>query len=160
MAQIREIVNEGLARRAEVGIKVRQPLAKAVINGELELNKEAIQIIAEELNVKKVDQVSSTRHSVVLDTEITQTLKNEGLTRDLIRNIQSARKGADLQIENRIKLCLVTESKELSEAIKEFKKLIAQETLAEEIFTESQGLKFSTEIKIEKQILKIELEKI
>ncbi len=56
MADAREIVRLGLAARGDAGVKVRQPLALARVidrSGRKKSN-EIVQIIAEELNVKKV----------------------------------------------------------------------------------------------------------
>src|SRR5581483_1332326 len=59
MKFVREAIATGLAQRAEAGIKVRQPLAKATIPSYGFTDKDNRQdlfkdIIAEELNVKEV----------------------------------------------------------------------------------------------------------
>lgn len=160
MELVRDIVNEGLAARAEAKIKVRQPLALVSVIANSELSDELLRIIAEELNVKKVAVTKGSKQTLELDTKITQSLKNEGLARDIIRNIQSARKQADLQIENRIKLSLISDSKEVNSAIKEFEKLVTQETLTSEFSKTTKGYKFSIETKVESHALTIELEKV
>ncbi|MEK7064823.1 MAG: isoleucine--tRNA ligase, partial [Patescibacteria group bacterium] len=66
MIQARKVVEMGLALRAEAGIKVRQPLSKFSIfpdkvrdpafhRDNFQFSKEMMQIIADELNVKKVE---------------------------------------------------------------------------------------------------------
>ncbi len=159
MAMVRQYVNDGLAARAQAGVKVRQPLAEAIAFGPSELPEELSAIIAEELNVKKVAFKQSEEVKVELDLDISVSLKNEGLARDIIRNIQSARKEADLQVENRIKLGLATESEILLAAIKEFGGLIAQETLAESFTEKQENYKFNKTVNVEGEELNIELEK-
>jgi isoleucyl-tRNA synthetase len=160
MQLVRDIVNEGLAMRAQAKLKVRQPLSKIEITINGKLSDELKQIIAEELNVKKVELKNGKRTKLKLDTKITQSLLNEGLARDIIRNIQAARKDAGLQVENRIKLALKTDSEQLNSAIEEFKDLISQETLTSEFSTVQKGYKYKTEAKIENHKLTIELQKI
>ncbi len=122
------VINEGLSQRAAAGIKVRQPLAAAKVNLEIENKLEIGQIIAEELNVKDVRWVSSGK-TVVLDTKLTPELKREGIVRELVRNIQNARKNADLNVEDRIKLALKSQSPDVEQAIEQFKDTIFAETL-------------------------------
>jgi len=76
---------------------------------------------------------------VLLDTNVTRELKNEGLARDIIRNVQNLRKEAGLDIADRIRLSLVTESETLSEAIKAFGEYMAHETLAVDVSCEPLG---------------------
>lgn len=159
MEMVRSIVNDGLSARADSGIKVRQPLASAKVSGPKSLNQDYLDIISEELNVKKVEFDKSDKVSVVIDTEITQSLQNEGLARDIIRNIQSARKEAGLEIENRISLVLLSDSQKLNEAIAEFKQMIMQETLAQELETTQKGLSFKKSVQLDKEDLLIELDK-
>lgn len=159
MELVRSYVNDGLAARAEAGIKVRQPLACATVYGPKGIEDDYLDIISEELNVKEVKFKESKDVAVEIDTNITRSLQNEGIARDIIRNIQSARKEAGLEIENRIKLVLSTESDGLSQAIAEFKQMIMQETLAEEFDTSQLGLKFKKVVQLEKEELLIELDK-
>jgi len=158
MQLLRRYVNEGLAQRAGSKIKVRQPLGSATILGPEKLEQALAEIIAEELNVKTVDYKKAKDFAVELDTTITNTLRNEGLARDIIRNVQSARKEAGLEVENRIKLALMTDSKVLQDAIAEFGKLIAHETLAEDMTTTTADYGFSKTVEVEKEPLQIKLE--
>jgi isoleucyl-tRNA synthetase len=73
---------------------------------------------------------------VLLDTNVTEELKNEGIARDIIRNVQNLRKDAGLDIADRIRLSPMTTSPELARAIQQCRAYIAAETLAVEIRTE------------------------
>ena len=60
------------------------------------------QIIAEEVNVKKVEHGKA----LTLDKTLTKELEEEGRAREIIRAVQAARKHAGLSIDDKIKLSL------------------------------------------------------
>ena len=60
-------------------------------------------------------------------------MKNEGLARDIVRNVQNLRKETGLDIADRITLGLVTKSDALAAAINQCRDYVANETLAVEI---------------------------
>jgi isoleucyl-tRNA synthetase len=182
MKVVRELINQGLSERAQNAIKVRQPLAKVSVYGVPGLSDELCEVIAEELNVKYVDVVPSSpavdpnesfnsvvenRHSTwslldiksVLDLNLTPGLKREGLMREVIRAVQNARKTADLQVDDRIYLSLVTESKDLKEAVQEHLEVIKAETLATNFTDEPRDFAHSQLVKVEGQELQLSLEK-
>lgn len=95
METCRKIVSIALEKRAEVKIKVRQPLgALQVKNMPLhEKNREAIiGLIKDETNVKQVAIDNATENEVELDTNITDELRKEGQYREIVRFIQDMRK--------------------------------------------------------------------
>jgi isoleucyl-tRNA synthetase len=129
----RKVVEAGLAARAEAKIKVRQPLSSLKYFGE-KLAEEYELIIAEEVNIKKVENSGEKSEKLVeLDTEIPKELKIEGLSRELIRNIQDLRKKTGLQVEDRIVLKYRTDSEILEEVFKIMGKVIGKEVLANQI---------------------------
>lgn len=153
MAKLRHIITDGLAQRAEAGVKVRQPLSEAKVYGAPDLGEIMREIIAEELNVKKVELVprspklkgDETFEEVVknaegtyslldikisLDLQLTPDLKREGMMREVVRQVQNARKQAGMQVDDRIKLVLSSDHEELSKTIHEFADEIKQEVLA------------------------------
>jgi isoleucyl-tRNA synthetase len=153
MARTRKIITDALALRmqkseTEDQIKVRQPLVSLTYGGE-KLDDFYEQIIAEEVNVKKVENGKELK----LDKTLTEELKREGLARDYIRAIQSARKHAGLSMDNRIKLSL----SELPPS--EFTELVKTEVLATEI-TKNQNFTHEETAKIGSQNITISLEKI
>jgi isoleucyl-tRNA synthetase len=158
MAEVREIITEGLAQRAEAGIKVRQPLQEVVVAGIADIKPELIDIIGEELNVKNVGTVEAgSEVSVTLDLRITPELKREGTMRELVRFVQNARKNAGLNVDDRINLRIEADSEEVKRAYEDFKDTIFAETLATgELDSEAQ---YSETMKIEGQELKINLTK-
>ena len=145
MNALRAAVNDGLSKRAAEGIKVRQPLASAKLvstisqNTPEEVAQFLVDIARDELNVKSVEVVTgseldipeaSAQPSVVYDLNITPELKREGLMREIVRHVQSARKKAGLQVDDRIILQLTTNDDQLRQAINEHCTAIAAETLA------------------------------
>jgi len=86
MKQVREVVTEALAERAEAGIKVRQPLAKLTIKDKLD--KELLELVKEEVNVKEVNFGKELK----LDIKITKELEKEGEYREMVRNVNKIRK--------------------------------------------------------------------
>ena len=99
MAAVRTYAALGLAKRAEAGIKVRQPLASMTIPGTL--GKELDAILADEVNVKKI-AVNAKAKAPSLDTAITPELREEGLFRDAVRMFQELRQKAALAPKDRI----------------------------------------------------------
>lgn len=106
MARARQVITDALALRmqksdTEDQIKIRQPLSKLTYDGN-KLDGFYEQIIAEEVNVKKVENAKK----FTLDKTLTPELKKEGLAREIIRAVQSARKHAGLSVDDQIKLSL------------------------------------------------------
>ncbi len=149
MAVARQAITEGLAKRAQAGIKVRQPLASVTVAELPEMYKE---IIAEELNVKEVKWGKE----LELDTTVTAGLKREGLAREVIRQVQNARKQADLQVDDRISLVLSSDDAELEAAVREHADTIKQETLATHLTKDGNG-EFETTVNVEGSKLTIHL---
>ncbi|MBF1030701.1 MAG: class I tRNA ligase family protein [Candidatus Nanosynbacter sp.] len=145
MNALRAAVNDGLSKRAAEGVKVRQPLASAKLvstisqNTPEEVAQFLVDIARDELNVKSVEAVTgseldvpeaSAQPSVVYDLTITPELKREGLMREVIRHVQSARKKAGLQVDDRIELGITSSDTEIAQAVDVFADTIKAETLA------------------------------
>jgi isoleucyl-tRNA synthetase len=139
MTIVRQVINEALARRAEAGIKVRQPLASLKIICTEDFPRGMLDIISEEINVQRIepDRTRVDKGFVIeLDTNITDELRREGIVRDLIRLVQSARKQAGLEVDDRIVLRLLTPSEDIQAAAEQFDTLIVKETLTEHLTIE------------------------
>ncbi|MAZ41090.1 isoleucine--tRNA ligase [bacterium] len=106
MKETREIVSSGLLNRAEAKIKVRQSLAKITIQKDLPDSYKGL--IKEELNVKEVVVDSNQKSQTILDTNITDELKEEGHVREFIRNVQELRKKEGCSPDDTISLTVST----------------------------------------------------
>jgi isoleucyl-tRNA synthetase len=71
-------------------------------------------------------------HAVALELELDDELRREGLAREIVHAVQNARKGAGLQVEDRIALTLGGDE-ELLAAARAFEDYLARETLATEV---------------------------
>jgi len=178
MAAVRRIITIGLSVRAEAGIKVRQPLSSLRLHQQYDnLSPDLLEIIKDELNVKKITfdahKVDADKsvvenieeyglpqlHHVEIDLDITPSLKREGLGREVIRQVQSARKQAGLNVDDRINLVLSTSDEMLKKAIVEHAETIKTETLAALLSTK-ESENSTTEVKIEDAKLKISLTRV
>ena len=132
MDQVRKIVNIALEARAKANIKIRQPLkALAIKNERLMKSKDAkglLELIKEEVNVKEVTFDAALKSEILLDTALTDELRDEGDARELIRRVQQLRKEANLKPQDAIKLLIGPEEK-----FKKHQKTILQKTNAKRI---------------------------
>ncbi len=150
MSRTRELINNGLSLRMkqdehQASIKVRQPLQFAAYAG-VKLAEYYEQIMAEELNVKEIrwienldehladydvtEGVIKPESWVEISKHLTPELKREGLMREVIRHVQSARKKAGLQVDDRIELGIASSDAEITQAVDVFADTIKAETLA------------------------------
>ncbi len=152
METARDLAQKALSKRAEAGIKVRQPLSKLIVTEKLD--KHIADILKKEINVKEV--VSGKRFELI--TEIDSELKKEGMARETVRRGQHLRKKAGLTPDDKIKLYYRGDFKDFfSENEKYFKK----ETSAEKI--EEMGKdhpEWTKEIEIDDRKLILGLEKV
>jgi isoleucyl-tRNA synthetase len=146
----------GRAARAKAGIKVRQPLAKAVVKVGTEEEKEALEKLAaevtEEINVKQLIVLSEekergefpsnmpdysiaddTRYWVAIGTELRPELIAEGVSRELVRHLQNMRRNARFDITDHIITYYQTEEPLISQVMRTFANYIKQETLSDEL---------------------------
>ncbi len=107
MEEIRSVASAVLAKRAEAGIKVRQPLSSLKLgtkNLKLKTQKELLEILKDEVNVKEVKFDGKIKENFELDMNITHELKEEGILRELVRTIQDLRQDAKLKPQDVIEL--------------------------------------------------------
>ena len=177
MRRTRELIAGGLALRMERTddygqIKIRQPLSYASYTGE-RLGSYYEKIMQEELNVKRVSWVedlakyqvsgvvneAETEAWLELDKHLTPELEAEGLSREVIRVVQKARKDAGLSVDDRILLTLSTDDTKLNSAIDTWSDSIMAETLTTASLTEDQPAEYTTTVKVAGSALRLELAK-
>lgn len=134
--------------RAQLGKKLRAGLKDVIEklkNEEYRLENGILQIGEHQLSVAEGDFTieyeaigskvvgSENGYTVVLDLELTENLKMEGIARDLIRVIQSERKNQDLHITDRINVAITSPDQDIAETINNFRDMIRTAVLAEDI---------------------------
>jgi len=125
---------------------------------------ENIYIIREDLLIEQ-DSVegwtcsSDDTVAVGLSLNLNDSLIREGITRDLIRHVQTMRKDANFAVEDRIKIYMELVG-QVGDSIKEFKELFMSEVLAVEIIETKSGGEFSGSIEVKNQTFTIGLERV
>ena len=143
MAKARKIVSVGLEERARAGVKVRQPLQSLKVG--ITVAEEYLFLIKDEVNVKEIIFDKKLGDRAELDLKMTESLKEEGNLRDLVRNIQEMRKNAGLNPNQGITLeisCGNTEKKFLEKYGAEFSRIVGVKKL---VFSDDD---FKNEIKV------------
>jgi len=151
-----KISSLGRAARAKAGIKVRQPLGKAVVGVETEGEKKALKNLStevmEEINVKQLvilskakeqgefpsnmpdySMTNDARYWVAISTELTPELIAEGISRELVRHLQNMRRNAKFDITDHIITYYQTKEPLIKQVINTFADYIKQETLSQEL---------------------------
>ncbi len=110
---------------------------------ELEVDGEPVRLEREELEVRLVEKPGMATAGdrellVALDTELTPELVREGLAREFVHKVQSARKDGGLDYADRI-VVRYRAADEEAEAIREHAEWIKGETLALELVESGEG---------------------
>jgi len=168
MDVVKKIVELGHSLRAEHKVKVRQPLAEFHCNQELE--EHYLEIIADELNVKRVISCSSIAHDkewkekkdgtleVHLNLLIDKELKEEGTIRELTRFINTKRKELGFTISDTVLLTYITDAEELKMSITNQQQLLMRGILADSICEGS--IDDMDELSIDGATIKIAIKKV
>jgi isoleucyl-tRNA synthetase len=142
MDAVRKFVEIGLAKRDELGLKIRQPLNSFKVRSEnidsilIKDDENFLDLIKDELNVRNVVfEKAEVAIDCELDTEITPELKAEGIKRELVRTINAMRKNMGLTIEDRVKIYFAAEGV-LAEVFSTFSEELKKDTLASELIAE------------------------
>lgn len=130
MGVARKVVSRALEARDTAGIKVRQPLS--LLEVKVALSEDLLEVIRDEVNVKKVTVNASLESDVRLDTNLTPELKEEGFVRDLVRATQAARREAGLTVSDKAATTFRT-SKAAQEIILKYKDTLQTATKSESI---------------------------
>jgi isoleucyl-tRNA synthetase len=156
MEEVRKIVELGLAKRDEAGIKVRQVLNQLTITN-YELRDEYKNLIMDELNVKNVvAKKGKGELSVELDTVLTDELQLEGLKREIVRLVNNLRKNEGLTIQDKIVLSWQSDSEMIKNVFAKMSEELKKDTLSEKIVEGGDG----EEVKVNGEIVKLGIKKI
>ena len=136
---------------------------KVLDDGRVEVAGEILEKEEFELEFKSNDQNVETFFEegvlVSLNTTLSKELKQEGIAREFIRQVQDLRKEIDLNVDDRICITVNITDKEIKEALAEHEKYICAETLCLDFsFAKSLGSRSKT-IEIEQVKFSFEIEK-
>ncbi len=105
MAEARRLSAFALAKRAAANLKIRQPIAAIEIPARsLEGRPELQDLIKDEVNAKTLAFKPGLVNDSNIATVITPELKEEGITREFVRNVQNLRRDAGLRPQEEIML--------------------------------------------------------
>ncbi|MEM5870836.1 MAG: isoleucine--tRNA ligase [Candidatus Aenigmatarchaeota archaeon] len=139
----KKIIQDILEARNKAKIKIRQPLKKVIIvykKEEIKNAKKAKRIISILTNIKKIefkDSFEAKEDYEIIDTEnytvylykkIDKKLKEEGILREIIREIQEVRKKENLSIFEKINIAIDISNEEFKKLIEKHKEIIESET--------------------------------
>jgi isoleucyl-tRNA synthetase len=145
-----KVTSLGRAARAKANLKVRQPLAKVLVKVRTEAEKASLEQmvsqVLDELNVKELSVVESLpveKHTdwpvveegglmVVVNTDISQELLDEGLARELVHRIQTLRKQAAFDIADYIET-YYEGGPSVQRVMERFAHYVKQETLSRKL---------------------------
>ena len=148
MEMVREIVSKGLEARQKAGIKIRQPLAKLQITNP-KLQKELLELAKGEVNIKEI----TFGKEFELDTEISQELREEGLVREFIRQVQDFRKELNLKPQDKVVLSIEGPT-EIEELLKKHLATLKKEISISDVIFSTHGVLSKKTMKVdEKEIL-------
>ena len=159
MELTKEIVKKSLELRDNAKIPIRQVLNEIKLIG-VDLKNEYLDIIAETINVRKVNIESREEAELLveLDTNITPSLRLEGLARNLIRHLNNYRKQLNLSTKNRINLYIKVNDKEISEALERHEEKIKNMIQADTIIQDLEAKKGTKILKIENKVVEAYIE--
>ena len=150
--------------RREIAARNQMELAQTIQNGgvvvinvdgtEIELNKENLLVTMQGLEGYAFAGEGSI--GVVLDTHISEELREEGHLREIISKIQNMRKDKGFEVADKIKL-YVADNEMLLDVIKKFAEVIKKETLTQEIVYNEEANYTETVINGEKLNMTVEV---
>jgi isoleucyl-tRNA synthetase len=134
-------------------------------NFSLEIEGQNMQITPDDVEITTQDipglAISSqNKITVALDVELTESLKMEGVARDLVNRIQNLRKENNFEVTDKISIKLGNNTI-LNEAVKHNFSYICSETLADSLTFESMENKKATEVELDDGItVNVHIEKV
>jgi isoleucyl-tRNA synthetase len=127
-AALRELQGDA-ARQAAQAIEQEQPVTLTLDGQDLVLQPDAVLVESSSPEGYAVAEHGGVL--VALDTKVTPELRQEGLARELVRQIQDARKAAGFAIADRIVVTLGGADEELAAVLQRWGETIRAETLAD-----------------------------
>jgi isoleucyl-tRNA synthetase len=127
----------------------------------VELESEEFQIIIETKDEYKKAAATLPNHDglIILDTNINDELRAEGIIRDIVRVIQQTRKDIKLDITDRIELSIITTNDFIKDAVENWSQYIESQTLSK-IKSKLQNIKITKDFMLDDFNISISISKI
>jgi len=153
-------------RKALDNANVSDMINQMQVNGEIVLNIDSGEltlkqehILIETLSVEGLVAAQDEGFTVALSTILNDELIQEGLVRDLIRQVQIMRKNADFAVEDRI-VVFGNFNGEIGDALNVHKEYFCNETLTVTIEPKGSGIEFSDTINIKGEKITLGISRI
>ncbi len=150
-----KIIERGLAERDKAKIGLKWPLAEAIIQCDKKLDKNFLEIISKQLNVKEIEIKKAKEISIKLDTTLTPELEAEGYAREISRQIQDFRKRLGLKKQDKVETWIIVDSEKFKKILETQKTFIKERTnskklniLLQDVTTAKEKFKNKTNFKI------------
>ena len=147
------------AKRIGEAVKANQTV-------EIELEGQSItlepnEVLADAKQATGYSFASENGWSVALDTTLSDELELEGMARDFIRAVQSARQKADFQMNDRIAILTVDDSaSRFADVLEGFGDVIQSETLADELRFVDANYPELSDAKMGEEVVQLRVERI
>lgn len=153
MGEVRAIVSRIMEVRDQAGKAVKQALGHVTITTPTgKLSKNYLEVILDEVNVKKARVKQGDELAVELDLTLTPELVREGMARELTRRVNGLRKEAGLTIADRIELKVWSASEEVKTMLAEYAAAIAADTLSTKVdFAQGLTIDHQAEFRVAEQ---------
>lgn len=149
----------------QIGQMNQESISKLEIEGaiHIEIEGESIEILIGDVEILSKEipgykVANEGKITVALDVNISDSLREEGIARELISKLQALRKELNLDVTDKISVKIVDDSY-IKSAINQFKTYICSEILATEIRLEN-TLGDGTEILVDEKSLKVKIDKV
>ncbi|PIN90419.1 isoleucine--tRNA ligase [Candidatus Pacearchaeota archaeon CG10_big_fil_rev_8_21_14_0_10_32_14] len=136
MRNVMEIVERGLAERDKIKVGLKWPLKSAKIISKNEINKEFLELIKNQLNVKGIEIEVDKKiefNLVEFDQTMNFELEAEGYGRELSRQIQAFRKKIGLNKSDIVDIYVEITDNKMKDYIESQKKAVAERTNSKNI---------------------------
>lgn len=130
----------------------------------LDLDGKVIYLTCDDVIIERKDKenfavVSDSEYIVGVDINLTDELVKEGIIRDFVRHIQTMRKEAGFQVEDRIVVAFES-TDDIGEALNEYMEYFKNETLATQVQNNFSPGEFEKEIKLGKNRVHVAISRV
>ncbi len=117
---------------------------------QLESNEYTLKLEPKESDLNNCASIDSNDGLVILDLEIDEKLKLEGIARDIVRFIQQTRKNLGFEVTDKIETEVITGEKIIIESLNKWNKFITEQTLSNKVVIINSQSEIEFEVEVDK----------